>query len=197
TPSGRSIHMNHEDRLAEAEQAMTAAERDTEGEAGAETADTAAEKPVFYTSGGRIVYGGGGITPDLEFEPLYYTDFQRDLERQAIGFHFAVEDLEDEEISEDFRTSDAMLERFYKFLDEREIGYDQEDLTEENVDYIRTMIAREAVSHKYGRRPMYRILLEVDPEFQEVLSILGQAPTLEEMFAYAEEQKGIKKVSNE
>ena len=197
TPSGRSIHMNHEDRLAEAEQAMTAAERDTEGEAGAETADTAAEKPVFYTSGGRIVYGGGGITPDLEFEPLYYTDFQRDLERQAIGFHFAVEDLEDEEISEDFRTSDAMLERFYKFLDEREIEYDQEDLTEENVDYIRTMIAREAVSHKYGRRPMYRILLEVDPEFQEVLSILGQAPTLEEMFAYAEEQKGIKKVSNE
>jgi carboxyl-terminal processing protease len=198
TPSGRSIHMDrsHKD-LEEAEPAQTVAEPETGGEAGIETADTRGDKPVFYTSAGRIVYGGGGITPDLEFEPLYYTELQRDLERKTLAFKFAVEKLNDEEIAENFKTSDEILDRFYAFLAEKEFEYKEEDLTEENVDYIRTMIAREAVSYKYGRRPMYRVLLEADPEFQEVLRIIHKNSTLEEMFSYAEEQKSIKKASAE
>jgi carboxyl-terminal processing protease len=197
TPSGRSIHKDHSRDLAEAEPGMTSALRDTEGEADVETADVTAEKPVFYTSGGRVVYGGGGITPDLEFEPLYYTELQRELERNGLAFTFAVEVLDDAEINEGFTTDDAMLERFYAFLEEREFEYEEEALTEENVDYIRTMVAREAVSHKFGRKPMYRLLLEADPEFREVLSIMKNAPTLEEMFAYGESQKSIKKASIE
>jgi carboxyl-terminal processing protease len=197
TPSGRSIHMDRRHDLEEAEPAQTVAVPETDGEAGAETADTRGDKPVFYTSSGRIVYGGGGITPDLEFEPLYYTELQRHLERQTMAFKFAVEALDDAEIPEDFKTTDELLERFYAFLDKNEFEYSKEDLTEENIDYIRTMIAREAVSHKYGRRPMYRVLLDADPEFQEVLSILKKMSTLEEMYSYAEEQKGIKKASVE
>ena len=189
--------MDHKKRMEEAEAGMTTAQRDTNGDADVETADVNADKPVFYTSGGRIVYGGGGITPDLEFEPLYYTDLQRELERKSMAFTFAVEVLEDDEIVEGFRTDDAMLDRFYAFLAEREFEYEEEDLTEENVDYIRTMVAREALNHRYGRKAMYRILLEADPEFQEVLEIVETSPTLEEMFAFAESQKGIKKASTE
>jgi hypothetical protein len=44
---------------------------------------------------------------------------------------------------------------------------------------------------------MYRVLLEADPEFQEVLRIFSKMPTLDEMFVYSEEQKGIKKASVE
>jgi carboxyl-terminal processing protease len=197
TPSGRSIHKDQREQLRETEPGMTAAERDTEGNAGTETADVAADKPVYYTSSGRMVYGGGGITPDLEFEPLHYTDLQRELERKAMAFTFAVEELDDSEITEDFRTDDVMLQRFYDFLDERGFEYDKKDLTEDNVAYIRTMVAREALNHKYGREAMYRVLLEADPEFQEVLTIMKEAPTLEKMFAYAEAQKGIKKASVE
>ena len=197
TPSGRSIHMDHKKRMEEAEAGMTTAQRDTDGDADVETADVNADKPVFYTSGGRIVYGGGGITPDLEFEPLYYTDLQRELERKAMAFTFAVEVLEDDEIVENFRTDDVMLDRFYGFLAEHEFEYKEEDLTEENVNYIRTMVAREALNHRYGRKAMYRILLEADPEFQEVLSIMESSPTLEKMFAYGESQKSIKKASAE
>jgi len=197
TPSGRSIHMDRHQNLEEAEPGQTVAEPGTDGEAGAETADTRADKPVFYTSNGRIVYGGGGITPDLEFEPLYYTELQRNLERKTLAFKFAVEILDDEEIAENYTTTDEMLGRFYAFLEEQEFEYKEEDLTEENVNYIRTMIAREAVSYKYGRRPMYRVLLDADPEFQEVLRIFSTMTTLDEMFAYAEEQKSIKKASVE
>jgi len=44
---------------------------------------------------------------------------------------------------------------------------------------------------------MYRVLLDADPEFQEVLSIMNKMSSLEEMFTYAEEQKSIKKASVE
>ena len=181
----------------EAEPGQTVAEPGTDGEAGTETADTRGDKPVFYTSNGRIVYGGGGITPDLEFEPLYYTELQRNLERKTLAFKFAVEVMNEDEIAENFKTTDDVLNRFYGYLEEQEFEYKEEDLTEENVDYIRTMIAREAVSYKYGRRPMYRVLLDADPEFQEVLRIFGTMGTLDEMFSYAEEQKSIKKASVE
>ena len=73
--------------------------------------------------------------------------------------------------------------------------YTPEDLTEENVDYIRTMITREAVNNRFGRAAMYRVLLDSDPEFQEVLSILKDAPTLKKMFAYAEARTAIKEAS--
>jgi carboxyl-terminal processing protease len=197
TPSGRSIHKDYHEELKAAEPGMTTAERDTEGQAKNETADVKAEKPVFYTSGGRIVYGGGGITPDLEFEPEYYTDLQRELERKYMAFTFAVEVMDDSDVTEDFRTDDATLEEFYAFLKDRGFEYDEKDLTKENVDYIRTMIAREVLNHKFGRKAMYRLLLEADPEFQEVLKIMKESPTLEQMFTYAESQKGIKKASVE
>jgi hypothetical protein len=57
------------------------------------------------------------------------------------------------------------------------------------------VIAREAVNNKFGRGAMYRVLLEADPEFQETLTIIKEAPTLKAMYAYAEQQAGIKKAS--
>jgi len=214
TPSGRSIHHDRStDELAAAHGDDPAALSeggeelapggDESGEENADDPDKRAvkdvedDRPVFYTSSGRLVYGGGGITPDLEFEPLFYTDLQRRLERDALGFSFVIAKLQSREFTEDFTVSDEILGEFYAFLDEREFEYTEDVLTEENVEYIRTMIAREAVNNRFGRKAMYRVLLDSDPEFQEVLSLLKEAPTLEKMFAYGEAQAAIKKVSND
>jgi carboxyl-terminal processing protease len=200
TPSGRSIHQDHNEAEPDSEGvvAETLRGRTRTEIARAEKVDSAsAARPVYQTASGRTVYGGGGITPDLGFEPLYYTELQRRLERDGLAFSFAIEKVDDKEISETYETTDAMLNRFYAFLDERGFKYDKADLTEENVDYVRTMIAREAVSHKYGRRAMYRVVLNKDPEFQQVLTIMKKAPTLSDMFAYAEEHRSLKKASAE
>lgn len=202
TPSGRSIHKERDESEPESE-VLAAVPPPGDDETGkttdVETADLAAteEKPVFYTSSGRIVYGGGGITPDLEFEPRLYTDLQRRLERDALAFSFVVNYLQGKEIEENFVTTDEILQDFYAFIEEREFEYDKEALTEENVDYIRTMIAREAVANKFGRKAMYRVVLNADPEFQKVLSILKDSETLTDLFQYAEEQKSIMKASAE
>ena len=137
------------------------------------------------------------MTPDVEFETRTYTDLMRRLERDALGFSFVVQRMGDAKVDENFVTTDKILQDFYNFLDEKKFEYKKEDLTEENVDYIRTMIAREAVSSKLGRKPMYRVLLNADPDFQEVLSLLKNSATLADLFRYAEEQQSIKKASAE
>jgi carboxyl-terminal processing protease len=203
TPSGRCINKDERDHLADdSVLAMNddGGEQDSSGapetklDAGSgEVKGVQKDHPVFYTSSGRTVYGGGGITPDVNYEPREYTDLQRRLERDGLGFSFAIEWLKTHDIKEDFKPSDAVLADFYKFLDEKKFEYKKDDLTPENVDYIRTMIAREAVNNKFGRHAMYKVLLDADPEVQETIQLIDKHPTLKDLFAYSDEQKAIKK----
>jgi carboxyl-terminal processing protease len=213
TPSGRSIHKDENVREAE-----MAALHDSGDEDGDDTADiraprneprknadgattdvddTKAEKPVYYTSSGRIVYGGGGITPDLEFEPEVYTDLERRLERDALAFSFAVEYLTHNEIDEKLLITDDIMKQFLGFLKERKFEYKDEDLTPDNLSYIRMMLARELATNKYGRQAAYRVVTAADPEFLRVIAILKDNNTLGSLFQYAEQQKSIKKASND
>jgi carboxyl-terminal processing protease len=201
TPSGRNIHKDHpKGGTGEPETANVHPESDTgtgtvviEGAESETTADVKEEKPIFYTSSGRVVYGGGGITPDLEFELETYTDLQRKFEREAVFFEFAVEFSKSNSIPMDFRVTDQIFQQFKAFLAEKEVEYDEEELAkEENLVYLKAAIARDVVSSKFGRQAMYRVVLEQDTELQRVLSILAEAPTLSELFKYVEAQKSLK-----
>ena len=213
TPSGRSIHKDHPTDEEEDAQYAAMSEGGEEYPAPLEEMqggddetgkpEQAAkveqkkdeEKPVYYTSGGRMVTGGGGITPDLELQPREYTDLQRRLERETVAFSFVVEYFTAHDYGDQWKVTDQVLEEFYKYLDTREFKYEKDELTEENVAYIRTMLAREAANNQAGRRAAYRVVTEDDPEFQHVLGIMDSARSLTDLFAYAEQQKGIKKAS--
>ncbi|HEU4364654.1 MAG TPA: S41 family peptidase [Candidatus Krumholzibacteria bacterium] len=204
TPSGRSIHKDEREHGdGQDVTAMNDGGMDVDDvtlNSDATTSEVkelreAKEKPVYYTSSGRIVYGGGGITPDIEYEPREYTDLMRRLERDGLGFSFAVDYLKNHEITENFRATDGILNDFYKFLDTKKFEYKKEELTEENVDYIRTMVAREAVNTKFGRKAMYRVVLDHDPEVQDALKMIEKNPTLKDLFRFAEQEKSVKKAA--
>lgn len=207
TPSGRSIHNDENDHPHEADEVASVTNPDgtvdddfapdapaTKTDAGSSEikgVKDAKQKPVYYTSSGRVVYGGGGITPDLEFTPREYTGLQRGLEKDYLGFSFAMDYLKTHnDVTQDFTTSDAVLNDFYKFLDAKKFIYKKDELTPENVDYIRTMIAREIVNAKFGRTAMYKVVVDQDPEVKDVLQLLAKHPTLKSLFAYSDEEKG-------
>ena len=48
--------------------------------------DSTKKEEVFYTNAGRKVYGGGGITPDLEAEATHLTWMEQIIERQSLFF---------------------------------------------------------------------------------------------------------------
>jgi carboxyl-terminal processing protease len=82
------------------------------------------EKEVFYTKGGREVYGGGGIIPDIEIEREKYKPIEYNLERQSMFFDFAVSYVaEHPKIPPDFEVDDQVIAEFKEFLEKKDFTY--------------------------------------------------------------------------
>jgi carboxyl-terminal processing protease len=83
-----------------------------------------ADKEVFYTNGGRIVYGGGGIIPDVEVERETWKTIEINLERKSMFFDFAIEYIsEHPDITPEFEVTDKMIDTFRQFIEEKEFTY--------------------------------------------------------------------------
>ncbi len=83
-----------------------------------------AEKQVFYTNGGRVVYGGGGIVPDIEVERETWKPIEINLWRKSLFFDFAVELVsEHPDIKPNFEVTDDIIEDFKAFVKEKDFDY--------------------------------------------------------------------------
>lgn len=82
------------------------------------------EKEIFYTNGGRVVYGGGGIIPDVEIERETWQAIEINLERQSMFFNYAVKYVaEHPEVQRSIEVTDDILDNFREFLKEGEFEY--------------------------------------------------------------------------
>ena len=84
----------------------------------------------YTTRGGRKVYDGGGIMPDVKLEPQYISRFAATL--YALGF---IEDFGDDYIrrngyrpmdSKTFRITEQDFEDFVRFMEDKEVPYESE-----------------------------------------------------------------------
>jgi carboxyl-terminal processing protease len=202
TPSGRCINIDdHQGLQEEVEPEVTGdatTGEDVGSAASSETEKSKADmskRPIYNTASGRVVYGGGGITPDVELKPRSFTELQRRLERDALFFSFAVDYSTKHTISKDFTVTNDVIKNFEDFMNTREFKYKPEDLTEENLNYFKIAILREIINKNFGREEMYRRLLQDDTELQKAIQLMQQSKTLDGLFSYAEEHQGLKKAS--
>ncbi|MBN2070425.1 MAG: S41 family peptidase [Candidatus Krumholzibacteriota bacterium] len=169
TPSGRCIHKDYD------ENGDVIKNEDSEKE--------------YYTASGRVVYGGGGISPDWKIELPEFTEFQRKLEIRSVFFSFAVHYTAYNVVGEDFVVDDSVVEEFKAHLAEKEIENTSEEWTDENSDYIRRAIRREIFRKLYGTKGAYIATLDRDEEVVKVLEMFRQAGTLDKMFSYVAEHR--------
>jgi carboxyl-terminal processing protease len=79
---------------------------------------------IFYTKGGRIVYGGGGITPDIIVEREELSPMEINLDRLSMFFDFSITyTTEHPDLPEDFHVTEEMLEEFREFLKDEEFAF--------------------------------------------------------------------------
>jgi len=83
------------------------------------------EKEVYYTNGGRVVYGGGGILPDIEVdEERHLEPIEINLERKSMFFDFAVKYVANHpNTTSDINITDEMVDEFRGFLKEKDFTY--------------------------------------------------------------------------
>lgn len=85
------------------------------------------EEKVYHTAGGRKVYAGHGITPDVVVQEDTLRTFQMQLLRKTMPFQFAVVyAVQHPELPKEFEVTPAMLREFEQFLKEKEFEYKSE-----------------------------------------------------------------------
>ncbi|MBI4459575.1 MAG: S41 family peptidase [Acidobacteria bacterium] len=133
---------------------------------------------VRRTDSGRTVYGGGGISPDVEVPERKLNPFQEALARNYAFFNFARRYLaEQKTISQDFEVTDEVMNRFRQFLSEQQIPFEPSDL-ETNREYIQQSIKIELVTSVFGMDEAYKLEAAADPQIRKAVELLPQAAAL-------------------
>jgi carboxyl-terminal processing protease len=133
---------------------------------------------VRLTDGGRKVYGGGGIAPDVKVEPEKLNDVESTLVQNGTFFSFAQKYLGvHKTIPEDFQVTDADIAEFKKFLTAQKIPVTDADL-QANMDFVKLHIRKRLIEDIYGTNVADRIKVENDPLVEDAASHLPQAQLL-------------------
>lgn len=149
------------------------------------------EKEVFYTISGRVVYGGGGIAPDIIIKQDTLNSFEIAVRSKNLFFPFAVNFLANNEIDENFTLTDEIFQEFLDYIEEHDIEYTEEELAESEA-WLRNSLESQIVSNEFGLEAGNKIAVRQDPQLQKALALFDQFSTLEDMFAYSEELKSEK-----
>jgi carboxyl-terminal processing protease len=140
---------------------------------------------AYYTAGGRSVYGGGGIRPDIEIEPEEMPKVASRLARKGLVFVFAVHYVATHaDISEDFGEGPALIENFKEFLGDKEFEYTEEEFAE-GEEFVSVMLRSEVARKVWGNHAAYTISLEGDTQLKQTVDIISQVGTLSDLFASA------------
>jgi len=178
TPSGRCI--NSEENRPEA---RTAADI----KIGKSAEKTPA--PEYKTAGGRTVYGGGGILPDVVVPYSKISAIAEKFERNLAFYKFAFEYLNKHKgtKAEAFKVTPAVLSEFKQFVKDKKIDYAEKDFDADRA-YIERAITREIMSQLAGEEAAFIVYSQGDPQVQMCLELLRKARTTPELFKVAQAQ---------
>ena len=81
---------------------------------------------AFKTKGGRTVYDGGGILPDIEIETAKFSPITTALLKENVLFNYATQYRYDNKLQrwEDFRFTDKDFQGFLKYLKNNEFNFE-------------------------------------------------------------------------
>jgi carboxyl-terminal processing protease len=155
-----------------------------------EEAEEKTHENVYYTTNGRIVYGGGGVTPDIEYTQSLLTPFEVELRRKNILFNFSVEYLlnHETEVTENFEADGQIINEFLDFTENEGIEFEQAEV-DSAYSWIKNEIESNLLGRKFGDLASYQRAIRQDTQLQAALKLFDDYNTLGEMFDYAAKVK--------
>lgn len=150
---------------------------------------------ALRTDLGRAVYGGGGITPDVEVKApplssrLFYGvfDFVRELVAGQMGGlrEYRIAEcqyktkISPEEINR-YPITDELLAAFRQYISNKPQFNVSEERITANLNYIRTQMRREIITAAYGPEAGDQVYLADDVQFRKAFESLDRARVLAE-----------------
>jgi len=151
--------------------------------------------PAFRTAAGRVFYGGGGITPDIEARPLTSTPVRLRIVEAAFYFtrllaggtipgleSYRVEKpiYDHDAAATDFPINDRVLEAFRNFVRKDPARHLNDAQIDADLEFTKLRLRIEMITAAYGADAGQRVLLESDPQALRAIGVLPEAKRLAE-----------------
>ena len=157
------------------------------------------DRETFYTDAGRIVYGGGGITPDITVMPDTLTSteqiFREELAESELAlrdatFRFSVQWVHDHpDLREDFEITPAIRDAFYNFIvQEKGVEVDR-DLFDDAAGWIDWELGIRIAQSAFGEEASLKRTLRRQPQVTKAIALLRQTDTPQDLFALAASER--------
>jgi carboxyl-terminal processing protease len=165
TPSGRLIQRNYQDVSL-----YDYYNRDEEG--------PAPHTQPRLTDGGREVYGGGGITPDIDVAPPTPNEVQEKLEERNAIYDFAEHYLGVQKtIPREFEVTPEVVDEFNKYLADQDARVSPAEV-QANLGWVKEQLREQLILDVYGQDVELTLHAEEDPLVAKAVESLPQAAAL-------------------
>ncbi|MBW7889009.1 MAG: S41 family peptidase, partial [Bacteroidetes bacterium] len=187
TPSGRLIQRSYADGKEKYQE--EAFERNEQEGENIEHKESAADstRPKYKTSKGRVILGGGGITPDYIVKPANATKYSIILNRRNLFYEFVTEYVAEhgDEIKntyhdnvkkfiKEFKITDALLNEFITFTKNKKVEFIEKDY-EKDKDYIQARLKAYIARNFFGNDGWYPVMLSIDNQVTKALTLFPEA----------------------
>ncbi len=191
TPSGRLIQRDYKNSESREDYYSEISEREEkEGENLHHSAEKDSVKPVFKTKGGRVVYGGGGITPDYIVKTDNVTEYTTNLLKNNLFYLYVLSylDINDKKIKErygnnlakfrdEFTLGAGEIKRFQEFAESKGVKYNEEEYKQDH-DYISSRLKAQIARNYWKNEGWYSVILKIDNQILQAVNLFDEAKDL-------------------
>jgi carboxyl-terminal processing protease len=154
-----------------------------ENEDGTATETPLKDRTQFKTDTGRIVYGGGGITPDIVSKPEPLSRTTQLLEVRSAMFNYGVEYVaKHPDVTKEVAVTPQVMEDFIRYASSKDLATaaDIREVLQKPNDrkYIERVLKAEIVAAKFGYDASYPYRLQGDTQIEKALEVFPQAQQL-------------------
>lgn len=185
TPSGRLIQRPYDQD--KAKYARAAYERhEVEGDNVTHSEERDSTRPVFKTMGGRVVYGGGGITPDYIVKSDHLTEYTVQLRSRNVFLLFADKYLDrrgaelksqygkdPSKFAEEFDVNGAMLTEIQSLAKTAGAPFKQDEY-DKDLHYIKAFTKAFIARGIWGNEGSSRVMLREDSQFLKAMALFPE-----------------------
>jgi carboxyl-terminal processing protease len=189
TPSGRLIQRDYKDKKSYYSDVMNR-EDEVEGDNIEHKSEKDSSKPIFKTKGGRVVYGGGGITPDYFVPSEKITPYSVAIRRANLFYQFVLSYMDNQGESlkkkfgndifafkKNFNFNESELNEFVKYVSSKKVEFKKDDY-EKDKDFIKAQLKAYVARDMWKNTGWYQTLLDIDNQFIKAISRFNEAEKL-------------------
>lgn len=193
TPTGRSIQRPYDDGTESYFKDM--ANRFKNGEFVHADSIHFPDSLKYFTPSKRVVYGGGGIMPDIfvPWDSTQFTDYYSNLVRKGIFNRFTLDFVNDNrkklnkdypefsKFKQSFDVDEQMMKNFLDIAGTEGVEYNEAQYASSEV-FIRYQIKALIARNLWGMNQYYEVISEIDDTLHKALEIINSEKMFSEAF---------------